>query len=128
MSIKGRALDHIGIASLHCEEDVQFYCNDLGFRVIGHFGPCYFITNGSVTYEFYPARELPEGAVGKVDHVSYTSCDIDEDYAYCIEKGYTITTKGIEALPFFGGCRYFKIMTPGGQQIEFNQITGKYEK
>jgi hypothetical protein len=37
--------------------------------------------------------------------------------------GYTITTNGIEALPTFwdNGCRYFKILSPTGEQVEFSQ-------
>lgn len=119
-----RSLDHIGIASLNADEDVKFYCEVLGFRIIGHFGPCYFIQNGSTTYEIYPNPNLPADAVGKVDHVSYVSADIEADYAYALEKGYEITTNGIEEIPRFwaNGCRYFKIKSPTGEQIEFNQI------
>lgn len=122
--LKGRSLDHIGIASVDVEADVQYYVNVLGFRVIGHFGPCYFIQNGGTVYEIFSCPDQPEAAIGKVDHVSYTSLDIEADYAYALEQGYEITTKGIESIEQFweNGVRYFKIRTPGGEQIEFNQI------
>ena len=121
--LKGRTIDHIGIASVCPEEDVKFYTEVMGFRIIGQFGPCYFIQNGATTYEIFPGRNLPEGAKGKVDHVSYISCDVDADYAYALEQGYEIATNGIETVPFWAnGCRYFKLRTPGGEQVEFNQI------
>lgn len=43
---------------------------------------------------------------------------------YAVKQGYEITTKGIESIDRFwaNGIRYFKIRTPGGEQIEFNQI------
>lgn len=122
--LKNRKLDHIGIASVDPENDVKFYCDVLGFEVIGNFGRCWFIKSGDVVYEIYESLDLPKDAIGKVDHVSYVSTDIEADYAYAVEKGYTIATNGIEALPQFwaNGCRYFKIKTPGGEQVEFNQI------
>ena len=40
------------------------------------------------------------------------------------EQGYTICTDGIEGIPTFWekGCRYFKLLTPTGEQVEFCQI------
>lgn len=121
---KNRTLDHIGIASVDPENDVKFYCDVLGFEVAGQFGSCWFIKNGPVTYEIYESSDLPKDAIGKVDHVSYVSEDIEADYAYALEQGYTFATDGIQAIPHFwaNGCRYFKILTPGGEQVEFNQI------
>ncbi len=122
--LKGRSLDHIGIASIDVEADVRYYVEVLGFRIIGHFGECYFIQNGGVTYEIYNGKEQPEAAIGKIDHIAYTSRDIEQDYAYALEQGYEITTQGIESIDRFWdhGIRYFKIRTPGGEQVEFNQI------
>lgn len=122
--LKGRSLDHIGIASVDVEADVQYYIDVLGFRVIGHFGTCYFVQNGGTIYEIFSRKEQPEAAIGKIDHIAYTSRDIEADYAYAVKQGYEITTNGIEAIDRFweNGIRYFKIRTPGGEQIEFNQI------
>ena len=122
--LRGRSLDHIGIASVDVEADVQYYIDVLGFRVIGHFGTCYFIQNGGTIYEIFSRKEQPEAAIGKIDHIAYTSRDIEVDYANAVKQGYEITTKGIESIDRFwaNGIRYFKIRTPGGEQIEFNQI------
>ena len=127
--IKGRALDHIGLANSDVEAAKDFYCTVLGFRVIGTFDcgighPVYFVQNGGTVYEMYQDDALPADARGKIDHISYVSADIEADYAFCKSAGYTVTTNGIEALPTFWahGCRYFKIASPTGEQIEFSQI------
>ena len=120
--IKNRELDHIGLASVDVEADAKWYQDVLGFEVIGHFGPCYFIQNGTTVYEMYPGK-LDPAVVGKIDHIAYKSTDIDADYNYCVEQGYEICTKGIEEISRFweNGIRYFKIKSPGGEQIEFVQ-------
>ncbi len=127
--IKGRALDHIGLAVCDVEAAKDFYCQILGFRVIGTFDcgnghPVYFVQNGTTTYELYQEDHLPADAKGKIDHIAYVSVDIEADYRFCVEKGYKITTNGIEELPTFwkAGSRYFKIESPTGEQIEFNCV------
>ena len=125
--IKGRKLDHIGLAVTNLEASKNWYCDVLGFEVIGHFysgsTPAYFIKNGDTVYEMYE-QELPETLQGKIDHISFVSNDIEADYAFCKEQGYAIATNGIEGIPTFWekGCRYFKLLTPTGEQVEFCQI------
>lgn len=122
--LKGRSLDHIGLASVDVEADVKFYTEVLGFRIVGNFGPVYFIQNGGTVYEIFPGRNIPDAAKGKIDHISYTSRDIEKDYEYALAQGYDITTNGIQQIDRFWehGIRFFKIRTPGGEEIEFNQI------
>jgi len=125
--IKGRKLDHIGLAVTDTEACKKWYCDVLGFEVIGHFytgsTPVYFLKSGDTVYEIYEA-ELSEAVQGKIDHISFVSYDIEADYAYCMEQGYTICTDGIEGISTFWekGIRYFKLLTPTGEQVEFCQI------
>lgn len=125
--IKGRKLDHIGLAVTNLEASKDWYCDVLGFEVIGHFHagstPVYFIKNGDTVYEMYE-EDIPEAVQGKIDHISFVSHDIEADYAFCKEQGYAMATEKIEALPTFWekGCRYFKLATPTGEQVEFCQI------
>lgn len=125
--IKGRKLDHIGLAVTDLEASKNWYCDVLGFEVIGHFyagdTPAYFIKNGDTVYEMYE-EAIDEAVQGKIDHISFVSNDIEADYAYCQKQGYTICTDGIEGIPTFWekGCRYFKLLTPTGEQVEFCQI------
>ena len=126
--ITNRKLDHIGMAVDNVEAAKDFYVSVLGGTVIGTFfcdgdpNPVYFVKVGEIVYEMYQEPVAPD-ARGKIDHIAYVSTDIEADYKFCVEKGYTITTDGIEALPTFWnqGCRYFKILSPTGEQVEFSQ-------
>ena len=84
--IKGRKLDHIGLAVTDLEASKNWYCDVLGFEVIGHFyadeTPAYFLKNGDTVYEMYE-EAIAEAVQGKIDHISFVSEDIEADYAYC---------------------------------------------
>ena len=125
--IKGSKLDHIGLAVTDVEASCAWYRDILGFTVIGDFVTdgvqVYFLKSGDTVYEMYQ-EDLPAELQGKIDHISYVSTDIEADYAFCKDQGYTITTNGIEGIPEFWekGCRFFKIASPTGEQVEFCQV------
>ena len=129
--IKGRALDHIGIACTDVEKDAAWYMDTLGFTLKGRFRSAgrkyytYFVENpfGTV-YEIFQRDDLDEKVQGKIDHIAYVSNDIEADYKFCVDAGYEICTNGIEDIPdrWEKGCRYFKIVSPTGEQIEFSQV------
>ncbi|WP_343210723.1 VOC family protein [Anaerolentibacter hominis] len=128
--IKGRKLDHIGLAVTDVETTAKWYQDVLGFTVKGKFvggggNNVYFLQNGDTVYEMYqPGSGLIPEVQGKIDHISYVSDDIESDYKYCMDQGYEVCTNGIEEIPQFWekGCRYFKILSPTKEQIEFCQI------
>lgn len=129
--IKNRPLDHIGLAVTDVEASAAWYQKVLGLQVKGCFANpngknTYFLTtaDGSVTYEMYQDDTLSADAAGKIDHISYVSTDIEADYRYCTDAGYKICTDGIEGISYFWekGCRYFKILSPTGEQVEFCQV------
>lgn len=127
--IKNRNMGHIGLATNDLEKDVQWYIDVLGFEVLGKFkngeDTVYFLKNCDVVYEIYPANPpLSPEVSGKIDHYSFDSKDIEADYKYCVEHGYEICTDGIEGIPTFfeNGVRYFKILSPTGEQLEFCQV------
>lgn len=127
VGIKGRDLDHIGLAVCDVEAAKDWYTATLGFTVIGTFDcgighNVYFIKNGSTVYELYQDDSLSPEARGKIDHIAYVSYDIEADYSFALEAGYTVTTNGIESIPSFwaNGCRYFKIRSATGEEIEFS--------
>ena len=129
--LKGRPLDHIGIACSDVEADAKFYQEVLGYQVLGKFTNkttgrnCYFLKSGYTVYEMYQNDNLPEAARGKIDHIAFVSYDIDADYEYALANGYQICTNGIEAIPerfTKTGVKYFKILSPTGEQVEFSQI------
>jgi len=127
--IKGRKLDHIGIAVPDVEKNAKWYQDTLGFTVKGKFPgdnghDVYFLQNGTTVYEMYQDDNLNPAVKGKIDHISFQSTDIQADYQYCVDQGYKISTRGVEGCPTFWahGCRYFKIVSPAGEQVEFCQV------
>ncbi len=125
--IKNRKYAHVGLAVNDLETAVNWYVDVLGFKVIGDFKApdgtlCKFIQNADIIYEvFQPVGGVDKAAAGKIDHFAYQSGDIEKDYDFCKKQGYKITTDGIEEIPTFWehGCRYFKIESPTGEEIEF---------
>ncbi len=129
--IKDRRLGHLGMASRDVDATVAWYVDVLGFEKIGEFkapngNDIKFIRHKEgCIYEIFPSEDGEDaGAYGKIDHYCFESEDVEKDYEYCLEQGYTITTEGIEELPglWERGVRFFKIGAPTGQQVEFCQI------
>ena len=126
--IKNRKMGHIGLAVKDLESTVQWYMDVLGFSLIGSFRTpdgvdVRFLQSGDLVYEIYQ----PLGgfsAPGKIDHFCFESNDIEADFAYCVSQGYTFEEEGIQFIPTFWekGIKYFKIMSPTGEPVEFCQI------
>lgn len=128
--IKNKKCDHIGLAVNDIEAATEWYKNVLGFELIGDFlsnhgSPCRFLKNNDIVYEItQPSKGIRPGAEGKIDHFAYQSDDIEKDYEFCKEQGYNIITNGVESIPTFwdNGCKFFKIASPTGEEIEFCQV------
>ncbi len=128
--IKNRRLDHVGIATNQINEDVSWYLDVMGFKLIGDFvvpdgTPCKFLKNTDVVFElFQPVSGVRQEVAGKIDHIAFQSEDIEKDYAYCKEHGYRFTTDGIQSIPTFWehGIKFFKIASPTGEEIEYCQV------
>ena len=126
--IKNRKMDHIGLAVTDLKATAAWYMDVLGFERIGAFvapdgTPVNFLKSGDLVYEIY----TPNGGVatpGKIDHLCFESPDIEADYAYCKAQGYRFEAEGIQELPtvWEKGVRYFKIMSPSGEAVEFCQV------
>ena len=126
--IKNRKMGHIGLAVNNLEETVKWYMDVLGFELTGAFVTpdgvqVRFLKRGDVVNEIYQ----PLGGVsapGKIDHFCFESTDIEADYAYCVAQGYSFEAEGIQHIPTFweNGVKFFKIMSPTGEPIEFCQI------
>ena len=126
--IRNRPFGHIGLGVSDIEAAVRWYMDVLGFELIGSFEtpagePVRFLKGGGVVYEiFQPAGGV--AAPGRIDHFCFESTDIEADYAYCLQQGYVFEAEGIQSIPTFWerGVRYFKIMSPTGEPVEFCQI------
>ncbi|GAB3937478.1 VOC family protein [Mucilaginibacter myungsuensis] len=135
MPIKINHLQHIGIPVTDIKESEKFY-QRLGFanamtaqfdHVAGK-GDVIMMQLGDIIVELY---QMPEAALdevrnrgnGHIDHIAFDVDDIDETFAAVKEAGFTI----IELQPIFlqfwtKGCKYFNIVGPDGERLEFNQI------
>ena len=126
--IKNRKMGHIGLAVSDLETAVKWYVDVLGFERIGSFVTpggvqARFLKSGNLIYEIF--RPLGGAAVpGKIDHFCFESTDIEADYAYCVAQGYSFEAEGIQSIPTFWdkGIKYFKILSPTGEAIEFCQV------
>ena len=127
--IKNRKVGHIGFGTNDIEATAKWYVDVLGFKVIGEFmspdnEPIKFLQSGDLVYEIWqPAPGQMVDCPGKIDHLCFESNDIEADYRYCKEQGYTFEEEGIQELPVWeNGVRFFKIMSPSGEPVEFCQI------
>lgn len=126
--IKNRKMGHIGLGVNDLESATRWYMDVLGFELIGSFVtpdgiPAKFLKSGDLVYEIFQ----PIGGVdapGKIDHFCFESTDIKADYAYCVAQGYQFEAEGIQSIPTFweNGIKYFKIMSPTGEPMEFCQV------
>ena len=126
--IKNRKIGHIGLEVANIEETVKWYVDVLGFELIGSFTsevgePIRFIKNGDLVYEIWEPVGCPVATPGKLDHMCFESNDIEADYRYCQEQGYKFEEEGIQEMDIWEkGVRFFKIMSPSGEPVEFCQI------
>lgn len=128
--IKGRPLDHIGLATNDIKATTDWYVKVLGFEQFGDFvapdgTPCKFIRGKDAVYEiFQPVNGIDPAVEGKIDHISFKSDNIEKDYEFCMKAGLKCTTGGVQTIATFWekGCRYFKVASPSGEEIEFCQI------
>jgi lactoylglutathione lyase len=83
---------------------------------------------GEIRIELYqlPARFLPaiiNRKDGPLDHIAFDVPDIDLVFSDMKARGFNPIEEGPVFLPYWKhGCRYFYILGPEGERLEFNQI------
>ncbi|HEX5026338.1 MAG TPA: VOC family protein [Agriterribacter sp.] len=91
-------------------------------------GVCVMMKQGDVIIELYqlPPAELEairSRKDGHIDHIAFDVADIDEAFSVLKKEGFTIIEEAPVFLHFWkNGCRYFNIIGPDGERLEFNQI------
>lgn len=118
-------LQHIGVPAKDLQESVAFY-ESLGFVQVwpdkADMAGVAFLRLGSCVIETYAAEQTAKCA-GAVDHIALNVCDIEAAFAAVRAGGYRMLDESIQALPFYqNGVRYFTILGPNEEKIEFNQI------
>lgn len=114
-------IQHLGIPTGDLEKTIAFY-HSLGFETIyeekGHVA---FLQLGSLVIETYTS-ENPAMHNGAIDHVALNVKDIEAAWRDAQACGYETDDTEIHFLPFFEkGVKFFTIIGPNREKVEFNQ-------
>lgn len=135
MELKINHLQHVGLPVTDIKRSVAFY-ESLGFRdsmsrEFIHQGQTVRVAmmeKSGVVMELYqlgPAdlEEIRTRRNGHIDHVAFDVDDIDATYKLLKENGFTPLEPVPVELPFFErGMKFFFILGPDGERLEFSQI------
>jgi len=130
-----RRLQHVGLPVTDLARSLAFYewlgfvgAMDATFPHPDGIGHVAMMQLGAITLELYefPAAALAEIRArgnGHIDHIAFDVSDIDATFAVLTDAG----LMPLEAEPVFlafwkNGCKYFNILGPDGERLEFNQI------
>jgi catechol 2,3-dioxygenase-like lactoylglutathione lyase family enzyme len=128
-------LQHVGIPVTNIAASEDFY-RRLGFIKImaepfllpeGE-GLCIMMKRGNIVFELYQMPEsilksIRERKDGHIDHIAFDVPDIDETFRTLKQNGFAIIEESPVFLKFWkNGCRYFNVIGPDGERLEFNQI------
>jgi catechol 2,3-dioxygenase-like lactoylglutathione lyase family enzyme len=135
MHLKINRLQHIGVPITDIEISQAFY-ERLGFKNVmssvflhnGKEGKVSMMKLGSIIIELYqmPEPELDkirQRTSGRIDHIAFDVDDIDETFRLLKDEGFSIPETEPVFLNFWEkGCKYFYILGPDGERLEFCQI------
>ncbi|HZL09204.1 MAG TPA: VOC family protein [Prolixibacteraceae bacterium] len=135
MELKINHLQHIGIPVTNILVSEAFY-RELGFKAAtssafdhnGGKGKMMMMQLNTILIELYqfPENDLDEirnRNDGHIDHISFDVSDIEEAFSSLKEARFNLIEEHPVFLPFWkNGCKYFNILGPDGERLEFNQI------
>lgn len=135
MEIKINHLQHTGIPVKDLKVSEAFY-EKLGFRNVmrstfdhnGGKGLVTMMKLNNIIIELYqmPESELAEISNrnnGHIDHIAFDVDDIDKTFSELKKACFDIIEEQPVFLSFWKkGCRYFNIVGPDNERLEFNQI------
>ena len=128
-------IQHIGLPVTNISNSVAFY-QQLGFENVmqspfqedEQTGTCIMMKNKNVVIELYQLpdhklQEIRNRKDGHIDHITFDVDDIDYAFKTLKEASFKIIEKQPVFLPFWkNGCKYFNILGPDNERLEFNQI------
>ncbi len=130
------SLQHIGIPVSDIAVSEAFYAR-FGFQQVmqttftfeGETGTCIMMKKKDSIIELYqmPEKQLKEIRMrshGHIDHIAFDVDDIDHTFMLLKKAAFKILEEQPVHLPSFwrNGCKYFNILGPDGEKLEFNQI------
>lgn len=115
-------IQHLGIPTDDFQKTIDFY-KGLGFEpIFEKENEVCFLQLGTLVIETYPAAEGAAMCNGGIDHVALNVKDIEEAWKLVNAGGYELLDTAINFLPFFAnGVKYFTILGPNHEKVEFNQ-------
>ena len=115
-------IQHLGIPTADLNKTIEFY-QGLGFEVTWQNpGEVAFLQNGTLVIETY-AVDAPAMKNGAIDHVALNVKDIEAAWRDAKACGYETEDTDINFLPFFeNGVKFFTIIGPKREKVEFNQF------
>lgn len=118
-------IQHIGLPTNDMKKTIEFY-EALGFEIATRHDnegvDVVFLTLGNICVETYENGEA-KGCHGAIDHIALDVDDIEKTWKEVIAAGFTPVESEIQALPFWAnGVRFFNILGPNGEKVEFGQI------
>jgi catechol 2,3-dioxygenase-like lactoylglutathione lyase family enzyme len=131
LDLKINHLQHIGLPITEIHRSQRFY-ESLGFICVmkntfiheEEEGQVIMMKYKDIILELYqmPVPDL-DRKDGIIDHIAFDVSNIDETYLLLKEAGFSpIETKPVY-LPFWEkGCKYFYILGPDGERLEFCEI------
>lgn len=128
-------IQHIGIPVTDLERSKSFY-EKLGFKNVmsstfqsnGQTGFCTMMKRGQAVMELF---QLPENELedirgledGHINHVTFDVSDVDKAFQELKDAGFEAVEEAPVFLDFWEkGCKYFNVLGPDGERLEFNQI------
>lgn len=99
-----------------------------GFDYQGGRGSVTMMRRDAMILELY---QMPEAQLqeirsrkdGHIDHVAFDVDNIDDTFSTLKNAAFSIVEDAPVFLPFWkNGCKYFNILGPDGERLEFNQI------
>lgn len=135
MDLRINRLQHIGIPITDIGRSRSFY-ERLGFIDVmssvflheARQGKVSMMKLGDIIIELYqmPEPELSkirQRTSGRIDHIAFDVNDIDETFRVLKQEGFLIPESEPVFLDFWqSGCKYFYIIGPDGERLEFCQI------
>lgn len=117
-------IQHIGLPTVKMAETCEFY-GKLGFeeafKTVNDGSKVVFFRLKDTVFEAYEV-EKASGVPGALEHVALTVTDIEETYKEVCDAGLNTMEDTIHFLPYWEhGVRFFTIMGPNAEKIEFSQ-------
>jgi lactoylglutathione lyase len=125
--IKINRLQHVGIPVTDIKTSIAFY-EKLGFHNAMSATFTFNEEDGGIILELYqmPETELQKIRArkdGHVDHIAFDVDDVEATFLTLKNAGYQVMEPQPVFLAFWkNGCKYFNILGPDGERLEFNQI------